>query len=190
MTQTPSTPAAHADAPAVPMPKPTRIPEGLWLRCPECGALIYRKQMEANMSVCPECEFHFRIGATERVRQLTDDRTFEPMFDNLATNDPLGFRDLKPCTSRLAKEQQKTGQREGVQTGRAFIKGRPVMLAGLDLKFFMGTLSSVVGEKITRSIEQATENDLPMIIVSCSGGARMWRCDSGWRIRIVNGVNP
>ena len=173
MTQTPSTPAAHADAPAVPMPKPTRIPEGLWLRCPECGALIYRKQMEANMSVCPECEFHFRIGATERVRQLTDDRTFEPMFDNLATNDPLGFRDLKPYTSRLAKEQQKTGQREGVQTGRAFIKRRPVMLACLDLTFFMGTLSSVVGEKITRSIEHATENDLPMIIVSCSGGARM-----------------
>ena len=87
--------------------------------------------------------------------------------------DPLKFTDLKPYAERLRAEQHKTGQREGVQTGRAFVKGRPVMLCCLDLTFFMGTLSSVVGEKITRSIEHATENDLPLIIVSCSGGARM-----------------
>jgi len=153
--------------------KTTKVPEGLWLRCPSCAAMIYRKQMEANKSVCPECDHHFRIGATERIRQLVDDGSFEPMFAGLVTTDPLKFTDLKPYTERLRAEQQKTGQREGVQTGRAFVKGRPVMLCCLDLTFFMGTLSSVVGEKITRSIEHATENDLPLIVVSCSGGARM-----------------
>lgn len=153
--------------------KVTRVPEGLWLRCPQCSAMIYRKQMEANLHVCPECEHHYRIGAAERVRQLLDDGSFEPMFEGLSTTDPLNFRDLKPYKERLAAEQAKTGQREGVQTGKGFIKGRPVMLACLDLTFFMGTLSSVVGEKITRAIEYATEHDLPLVIVSCSGGARM-----------------
>jgi len=153
--------------------RPTRVPEGLWLRCPECSAMIYRKQMEANKSVCPECEHHFRIGAAERVRQLVDDGSFEPMFTNLTTTDPLNFTDLKSYKSRLEAEQARTGQLEGVQTGKGFIKGRPAMLACLDLTFFMGTLSSVVGEKITRAIEHATEHDLPLVVVSCSGGARM-----------------
>ncbi len=153
--------------------KANKIPEGLWLRCPECGAMIYRKQMEANKHVCPECDHHFRIGAIERVRQLVDDGSFEPLFNELVTTDPLKFVDLKPYKERLLAEQKRTGQREGVQTGRAFIKGRPVMLCCLDLTFFMGTLSSVVGEKITRAIELATDSDLPLIIVSCSGGARM-----------------
>jgi acetyl-CoA carboxylase carboxyl transferase subunit beta len=151
----------------------TKVPEGLWLRCPACSGMIYRKQMEANRHVCPDCDHHFRISAAERVRQLADDGSFEPMFDHLTTVDPLKFVDLKAYPDRLAAEQARTGQREGVQTGRAFIKGRPAMLCCLDLTFFMGTLSSVVGEKITRSIEFATEQDLPLVIVSCSGGARM-----------------
>ena len=150
-----------------------KIPEGLWLSCPSCQEMIYRKQMEANSHVCPLCEHHFRIGAVERVRQLVDTGSFEPQFDNLTTIDPLRFNDLKPYKQRLKAEQKKTGQKEGVQCGRGFIKGRPAMLCCLDLTFFMGTLSSVVGEKITRSIEYATEHDLPLIIVSCSGGARM-----------------
>lgn len=150
-----------------------KVPEGLWLRCPECGGMIYRKQMEANKHVCPECDYHYRISATERVRQLVDDGSFEPMFTGLLTTDPLNFVDLKPYKERLLAEQKRTGQREGVQTGRAFIKGRPAMVCCLDLTFLMGTLSSVVGERITRSIECATENDLPLVIVSCSGGARM-----------------
>lgn len=156
-----------------PATRTVKIPEGLWLRCPECSAMIYRKQMEANKHVCPECEHHFRISAVERVRQLADDGSFEPMFTNLVTTDPLEFVDLKGYPERLAAEQRRTGQVEGVQTGRVFIKGRPAMLCCLDLTFFMGTLSSVVGEKITRSIECATDNDLPLVVVSCSGGARM-----------------
>jgi acetyl-CoA carboxylase carboxyl transferase subunit beta len=151
----------------------SRVPEGLWLRDPETGEMIYRKQMEANLHVSPASGHHFRIGAKERVRQLADDGSFVPMFDNLSPNDPLNFNDVKPYKIRIEREQQKTGATEGAMTGTCFIKGRAAMLGVLDLSFFMGTLSSVVGEKLTRAIEHATENDLPLIIVSGSGGARM-----------------
>ncbi|MEM1423892.1 MAG: acetyl-CoA carboxylase, carboxyltransferase subunit beta [Planctomycetota bacterium] len=151
----------------------SRIPEGLWLRCPGCAAMIYRKQMETNLHVCPECAHHFRVGAVERVRQLCDDGAFEPLFDNLRCVDPLGFVDLKTYAERLDREQKKTGRPEGAVTGRAFVKGRPFVLGVLDLHFMMGTLSSVVGEKLTRAIELATAEDLPLVIVSGSGGARM-----------------
>jgi acetyl-CoA carboxylase carboxyl transferase subunit beta len=155
--------------------KPARgkVPEGLWMRCPSCGSMIYRKQMEANLHVCPECAHHFRIGAAERVRQLADDGTFEALFENLETIDPLGFSDLKRYTDRLEAEKAKSGATEAVKVGKAFIKGRPVVLGVLDLDFFMGTLSSVVGEKLTRGIELATDEDLPLVVVSGSGGARM-----------------
>ena len=150
-----------------------RVPEGLWLRCPACAAMIYRKQMEANLHVCPDCGHHFRVSARERVAQLVDDNTFEPLFTNLQTTDPLKFHDLKSYKDRLKREQAKTGEVEGAATGRAFIKGRPAAVGVLDLSFFMGTLSSVVGEKLTRLIELATDEDLPLVVVSGSGGARM-----------------
>ena len=151
----------------------TAIPEGLWLRCPGCGSMIYRKQMEANLHVCPECSHHFRIGAVERVKQLADTGTFQPMFEGLSATDPLQFRDLKSYAERLSAEQVKTGQTDAAIAGQAFIKGRPAMLCCLDLTFMMGSMGSVVGETITRTIEHATDQDLPLIIVSCSGGARM-----------------
>ena len=149
------------------------IPEGLWLRCPACGQMIYRKQMEANLHVCPECTHHFRIGATERVKQLTDTGSFQRMFERLQPTDPLKFRDLKAYPDRLLAEQIKTGQQDAIQAGVGFVKGRQAMLCCLDLTFMMGSMGSVVGEAITRSIEHATANDLPLVIVSCSGGARM-----------------
>jgi acetyl-CoA carboxylase carboxyl transferase subunit beta len=149
------------------------IPEGLWLRCPSCGQMIYRKQMEANLHVCPECQHHFRIGAIERVKQLADTGTFQPMFTRLMPNDPLSFRDLKTYADRLLAEQVKTGQSDAVVAGQAFVKGRPAMLCCLDLTFMMGSMGSVVGETITRTIEHATAENLPLIVVSCSGGARM-----------------
>ncbi|MFM9996223.1 MAG: acetyl-CoA carboxylase, carboxyltransferase subunit beta [Phycisphaerales bacterium] len=151
----------------------TAIPEGLWLRCPTCAQMIYRKQMEANLHVCPECNHHFRIGAAERVRQLTDADSFAPMFTGLAPADPLKFNDLKAYAERLSAEQVKTGQTDAIQAGTGFIKGRPAMLCCLDLTFMMGSMGSVVGETITRAIEHATAENLPLIIVSCSGGARM-----------------
>ncbi len=159
-----------ADTPIV---KKSSIPEGLWLRCPGCDKMLFRKAMEANLHVCPECGHHFRISATERVRQLCDEKSFEPRKWKLEGADPLGFVDLKPYPDRLAAEQKKTGQPEAVQAGRGFIKGRPVALCCLDLTFMMGSMGSVVGEAVTRSIEYATDRDLPLVIVSCSGGARM-----------------
>lgn len=149
------------------------IPEGLWLRCPSCSTMIYRRQMEANMHVCPECNHHYRISAKQRIEQLADADTFVPMFTELRAGDPLNFVDLKNYPDRIDAEQKKTGQHEGCQAGTCFIKGRPAMIACLDLTFMMGSMGSVVGEMLTRAIEHATAEGLPLIIVSCSGGARM-----------------
>jgi acetyl-CoA carboxylase carboxyl transferase subunit beta len=135
--------------------------------------MIYRKQMEASLHVCPECGHHFRIGAVERVKQLADAGSFQVMFSGLAPTDPLRFKDLKAYGERLASEQDKTGQLDAIQAGQVFIKGRPAMICCLDLTFMMGSMGSVVGETITRAIEHATASDLPLVIVSCSGGARM-----------------
>jgi len=135
--------------------------------------MIYRKQMEANLHVCPLCSHHFRIDAAQRVQQLSDEGAFEPLWTDLAPADPLGFVDTKAYKDRLRHEQRKTGRNDAVLAGRAFIKGRPVVLCCLDLSFMMGSMGSVVGEIVTRSIEEATDRDLPLVIVSCSGGARM-----------------
>lgn len=156
--------------------KPARkvvVSEGLWLRCPSCSALIYRKQMEANLHCCPECTHHFRVGGQTRIDQLVDPGTFDPMFTNLRPNDPLQFRDLKTYKERLAAEQAKSGCVDAIKAGVGFVKGRQLMLAVLDLDFMMGSMGSVVGETITRAIEAAQERNLPMLIVSGSGGARM-----------------
>ena len=154
-------------------PRKTDVSEGLWLRCPGCGRMIYRKQMEANLHVCPECGRHYRIDAAERVHQLTDPDSFQSMYSTLRPMDPLKFRDLKAYPQRLLADQIKTGRNDAVLAGEAFIKGRQAMLCCLDLTFMMGSMGSVVGETVTRSIEHATERDLPLVIVSCSGGARM-----------------
>lgn len=153
------------------------IPEGLWLRCPGCEQMIYRRQMEANLHVCPECTHHFRISASQRIEQLADPGSFVEMFSGLTPVDPLKFRDLKTYAERLTAEQVKTGQTDAIKAGRMFIKGREAMVCCLDLTFMMGSMGSVVGETITRAIEAATprrdQPGLPLIIVSCSGGARM-----------------
>ncbi len=156
--------------------KPARrstIPEGLWLRCPGCSQMIYRRQMEANLHVCPECQHHYRINATERVRQLADHGTFAPLFDNLSPGNPLGFVDMKSYADRIRAEQAKSGRLDAILAGELFIKGRQAAICCLDLAFMMGSMGSVVGETITRTIEHATGRNLPLIIVSCSGGARM-----------------
>jgi acetyl-CoA carboxylase carboxyl transferase subunit beta len=151
----------------------TAIPEGLWLRCPSCSKMIYRRHLEANLHVCPECEHHHRISASERVSQLCDPDSFQEMFSGLTSTDPLKFKDLKTYTDRLLAEQIKTGTVDAAKAGRGFIKGREAMLCCLDLTFMMGSMGSVVGETVTRSIEHATSENLPLVIVSCSGGARM-----------------
>ncbi|MDX2131377.1 MAG: acetyl-CoA carboxylase, carboxyltransferase subunit beta [Planctomycetota bacterium] len=149
------------------------IPEGLWLRCAGCAKMVYRRHLEANLHVCPECGLHNRISAAERVRQLADPGSFQERFAGLTSCDPLGFRDLKTYKDRLLAEQIKTGNTDAAKAGTCFIKGREAMLCCLDLTFMMGSMGSVVGEIVTRSIEHATRENLPLVIVSCSGGARM-----------------
>ena len=149
------------------------VPEGLWLRCPDCTAMIYRKTMEEQLHTCPECKYHFRLTAQQRIDLLTDPGTFEEMDAQLSPTDPLGFTDKKAYAKRLLDEQTKTGQRDALRSGRAFVKGRPVMLAVMDFGFLAGSMGAVVGEKITRAVERATREQLPLVIVSCSGGARM-----------------
>src|SRR5687768_745708 len=149
------------------------VPEGLWMRCPECGDMLFRKVVEEALHVCPACQYHFRISARKRIDYLVDPGSFEEMFEDVEPTDPLDFVDKKPYDARLKAEQAKTGNKDAVICGKGFIKGRPIMLAVMDPEFMMGSMGSVVGEKITRTIETATEEKLPLIVVSCSGGARM-----------------
>lgn len=149
------------------------VPEGVWLRCKGCGEMIFKKVLEERLRVCPECDLHYRVDARTRVRQLTDVETFEEFNADLASTDPLGWKDTRTYRDRLADAQRKTGLQEAVITGRAYIKGRGVMLAVMDPFFVMGSMGSVVGEKVTAAIEKATDKSLPLVIVTCSGGARM-----------------
>jgi acetyl-CoA carboxylase carboxyl transferase subunit beta len=154
------------------------VPEGLWMRCPECGNMLFRKVVEEALNVCPNCQHHFRLSARQRIKQLVDPGSFQEMFDDLESADPLKFVDRKAYKDRLQAEQMKTGQKDAVVCGKGFIKGRPVrgggiMIAVMDPDFMMGSMGSVVGEKITRTIEAAADEKLPLLIVSCSGGARM-----------------
>lgn len=151
----------------------SEVPEGLWMRCPSCEAMLYRKNVEQNLHVCPECDHHFRVSAAERAEQLCDPGSFEPMWQDLRPTDPLSFMDLKPYAERLASEQKKTGCCDALLAGKGFVKGRSIILCCMDPNFMMGSMGSVVGEKITRAIELATATDRPLVIVSCSGGARM-----------------
>jgi acetyl-CoA carboxylase carboxyl transferase subunit beta len=159
--------------PAESSAKKEGIPEGLWMRCLECGDMLFRKVVEENLSVCPSCGYHFRISARQRIAQLVDPDSFEEMYEDIEPIDPLKFVDKKGYGDRLAAEQMKTGNKDAVICGKGFIKGRPIMLAAMDPTFMMGSMGSVVGEKITRTIEAAAEDSPPLLIVSCSGGARM-----------------
>ena len=149
------------------------IPEGLWIRCEKCSQMIFRKSLETNLHVCPECSYHYRIGARERIKQLCDPKSFEPMFEDVMPNDPLKFHDRLPYSERLEKAAAKADVTEAVLCGKAFIKGRRIMLGVIDLTFMMGSMGTVVGERLTRTIEMATDTDLPLVIVCAGGGARM-----------------
>jgi acetyl-CoA carboxylase carboxyl transferase subunit beta len=149
------------------------VPEGLWMRCPECGEMLFRKVVEEALHVCPGCQYHFRVGARQRIAQLVDPGSFEEMFSDIEPADPLKFVDKKAYKDRLKSEQAKTGNSDAAVCGKGFIKGRPIMLAVMDPTFMMGSMGSVVGEKITLTIEMAAEEKLPLLIVACSGGARM-----------------
>ena len=149
------------------------IPDGLWMRCNVCSTILFKRSVENNLWVCPDCGHHFRVNAKQRIEQLVDPGTFDPFDIDLESKDPLNFMDLKAYPDRLKAAQKKTKAKDAIQTGYAFIKGRKVILAVMDFSFLGGSMGSVVGEKIRRAIERSTDQDLPLIIVSASGGARM-----------------
>ena len=154
--------------------KKREVPDGLWMRCPDCEGMLYRKVVTENLEVCPECNYHFRMGGKARIRQLVDEDSFEELFADVAPADPLDFRWLgQTYAERLRKEQAKTGNTEAVLTGIAYIKGRRVATGLMDGDFLMGSMGSVLGEKLTLLIEEATRSSLPLVIVCMSGGARM-----------------
>jgi acetyl-CoA carboxylase carboxyl transferase subunit beta len=157
-----------------PLRKKRGVPEGLWLRCDDCGATLFRKQVEQAERVCPECGFHFYVPAAARIAQLLDTDSFEEWDAQLRSVDPLGFVDKKPYPERLKAEQAKTGLSEACIVGRGHMRGRPLVFGLTDSSFIMGSMGSVVGEKLARAIEAATRLKLPLVIVSGSGGgARM-----------------
>src|SRR3954452_8288693 len=152
--------------------KPSRVPEGLWVKCPGCTQVIYNKDLAANLSVCPKCGHHFRINATERLRMLFDGEWIE--YDKgLASTDPLGFTDTKPYKVRLKASIESTGLNDAIVSASGTIDGIPAIVAAMEYGFIGGSMGVVVGEKITRAIERALEQRLPVVIVCCSGGARM-----------------
>lgn len=168
-----STPSEVGDNQPVP-PKKRGVPEGLWLKCPGCGASVYKKEVEQRLNVCPKCDHHFYVSALERIAQVLDDGTFESMNEHLLPTDPLEFFDRRRYADRLVGEQKRTGLTDAVVTGVGMIRARRVAFAVTDSAFIMGSMGSVVGERLTRLIEWATEQNLPLIIISGSGGgARM-----------------
>ncbi|MBU1318022.1 MAG: acetyl-CoA carboxylase, carboxyltransferase subunit beta [candidate division Zixibacteria bacterium] len=149
------------------------IPEGLWTKCPECGEVIYVKELEKNLNTCSHCDYHFKYASKEYIKLLLDDGNLEEHDMALISGDPLKFKDSKKYPDRIKAAQKKTGQNDAVICGIGRINGREVSFAIMDFAFIGGSMGSVVGEKIARTIERATLRRIPLVIVSCSGGARM-----------------
>ena len=147
--------------------------EGLWVKCDNCRKIIWKKDLEENMNVCPKCEKHFRIDARARLAQLIDDNHYETFDSNISSTDPLKFVDLKPYSSRLKQAQKDTGLKDAVINAQGKLMGRPVIVSAMEYSFIGGSMGAVVGEAITRAIERAADSRTPLIIVSASGGARM-----------------
>jgi acetyl-CoA carboxylase carboxyl transferase subunit beta len=147
--------------------------EGLWVKCEGCRQIIWKKDLEDNLQVCPKCNKHFRIDARTRLAQLIDDDQYDTFADNLSSTDPLQFSDLKSYSSRLETAQAETGLTDAVINARGKLNGKPVIVSSMEYAFIGGSMGAVVGEVITRAIEEAQKTRTPLIIVSASGGARM-----------------
>jgi acetyl-CoA carboxylase carboxyl transferase subunit beta len=152
--------------------KSSRVPEGLWVKCPDCGQVIYNKELVTTLNVCPKCAHHFRIGAAERLRMLFDGEWVEHDKD-LKSTDPLTFTDTKPYKSRLKASIEATGLNDAIIAASGTIDGIPAVVAAMEYDFIGGSMGVVVGETIARAIERAIDARQPIVIVCCSGGARM-----------------
>ena len=153
--------------------KPSRVPEGLWIKCPGCTQLIYKKDLDESLNVCPKCGHHFRISAAERLRALFDDGRYTEHFPNLISLDPLQFTDTKPYRQRLQHSISSTGLKDAIIIATGKLDGLDVVIAAMEYSFIGGSMGVVVGEKIARAVEMALERRQPVIVISCSGGARM-----------------
>jgi acetyl-CoA carboxylase carboxyl transferase subunit beta len=147
--------------------------EGLWVKCENCRQIIWKKDLEDNLNVCPKCEKHFRIDARTRLAQLLDENQYTTFDGDISSTDPLKFVDLKPYSSRLKQAQKDTGLKDAVINAQGKLMGRPVIASVMEYSFIGGSMGAVVGEAITRAIEKAADTRTPLIIVSASGGARM-----------------
>ena len=147
--------------------------EGLWVKCDQCRQIIWKKDLDQNFNVCPKCDRHFRIDSRTRLGYLLDDDKYEVEDNNLVSTDPLKFTDLKPYAARLKRSQQDTGLNDAVINARGKLNGKPVIVSAMEYSFIGGSMGTVVGEAITRAVEKATTEKLPLIVISASGGARM-----------------
>jgi acetyl-CoA carboxylase carboxyl transferase subunit beta len=161
-------------------PKPIRmdrprsnVPEGLWVKCDSCKEIVYSRDLDRNLKVCPHCGHHFRIDARARIALLLDEPEPRELFAAISPTDPLSFRDTKRYRDRLKSYQQAVGERDAVIVVQGTIEEMPVVLAAMEYRFMGGSMGSVVGEKITRAAERAVDRKVPLIVVSASGGARM-----------------
>jgi acetyl-CoA carboxylase carboxyl transferase subunit beta len=153
--------------------KKVKIPEGLWVKCESCREIIYKKEIDRNLRICPKCNYHFRISARERIKLLVDDGSFVEMDDGLSSNDPLNFKDKISYKDRIAENRKKSGLPDAVISGEATIGGHPAVIAVMDFSFMGGSMGSVVGEKVLRAAEAAAELKRPLVTIASSGGARM-----------------
>ncbi len=159
--------------PAVQKQQEREIADGLWTKCSSCNAVAYTKDLQANQLVCLECSYHNRVDSDERIKQLIDANSWNPLDENIHPIDPLKFRDRKDYQARLQDYQSKTGLTDAVKTGTGLIDGLPIALGVMDFRFMGGSMGSVVGEKLCRLIELATAEKFPVVIICSSGGARM-----------------
>ena len=153
--------------------KKVKIPEGLWVKCDSCREIIYRKEIDRNLKICPKCNYHFRISARERIKLLVDEGSFVEMDAGLSSDDPLDFRDKISYRDRMEDNRARSGLDEAALYGEAMIEGHPVIVVIMDFSFMGGSMGSVVGEKVVRAAEASIETGRPLITVASSGGARM-----------------
>jgi acetyl-CoA carboxylase carboxyl transferase subunit beta len=149
------------------------LPDGLWEKCPSCGEIIHKKQLETNLWTCIKCNYHFRIGSAEYIDVLLDKGTFKEMDKKMRSADPLGFEDTKKYADRIQETIKKLGLNDAVKTGTGKINGMDIAFGCMDFKFIGGSMGSVVGEKVARLVDRAYKNRIPLVIISASGGARM-----------------
>ncbi len=151
----------------------TEVPDGLWLKCDNCGEIIFRKELQKNRFVCQKCRFHFRIGSRDYITLLLDEGSFREFNSDLISTDPLKFKDTKRYSDRLQNSIKNTGINDAIRTGIGTLDSRKIVFGVMDFEFLGGSVGSVVGEKIVRAIERAREEKYPLVLVSASGGMRM-----------------